>query len=50
MNCNCGNSRCCVPEKGERGLKGKQGVDGVAGVDGATGWPQAVPSHSTLAR
>ncbi len=37
MNCNCGNSRCCVPEKGERGLKGTNGIQGNPGPAGADG-------------
>ena len=32
--CNCGNSRCCTPKRGERGLQGK---DGARGADGSVG-------------
>ena len=37
--CNCGNSRCCVPKRGERGLKGKQGDIGLTGPQGPAGDP-----------
>ena len=36
MSCNCGNSRCCVCEKGERGLRG---VDGIPGADSNVAGP-----------
>lgn len=35
--CNCGNSRCCTPQKGERGLTGPAGPAGATGATGATG-------------
>jgi len=35
--CNCGNSRCCVPQKGERGLRGNDGRDGATGPAGTNG-------------
>jgi hypothetical protein len=37
MSCNCGNSRCCVPQKGERGLRGKDGPQGPIGPEGPQG-------------
>lgn len=36
-DCNCKNGRCCVPQKGERGLKGERGVKGDTGADGPMG-------------
>lgn len=35
--CNCGNSRCCVPQRGERGLRGNDGIDGAVGPAGSNG-------------
>lgn len=38
MGCpNCGNSRCCVPQRGERGLQGPQGPQGEKGDQGDVG-------------
>jgi len=37
MSCNCGDSRCCVPQKGERGLRGIQGPEGPQGIQGLPG-------------
>ncbi len=33
----CSKSTCCVPQKGERGLKGSQGIQGDVGAQGAQG-------------
>jgi len=35
--CNCGNSRCCTPQRGERGLRGNDGARGPAGDIGPQG-------------
>ncbi len=36
-SCNCGDSRCCVCQKGERGLKGYTGLQGSTGPQGPAG-------------